>query len=179
MEETLKIGKKVVLLGDPAVGKTSLIRKFVMDFFDDKYLETLGTKVTNKVLKFQDPEKKMHIELRMSIWDIMGQESYRLIQKSAFRAASGAILVADLTRKETLDNLDNWISELFNITGVIPVIFVGNKKDLIENVSEKNENLEHLSKSYLTVFYLTSAKTGENVDDAFETLGQMLLNTTS
>ena len=86
--------------------------------------------------------------------------------------------MADLSRKETLENLDSWISELFNIIGKIPVIFIGNKKDLIQNVSEKHENLELLSKSYSTKFYLTSAKTGENVEDAFKTIGQILVNKT-
>ncbi len=115
------MGKKVLLLGDPAVGKTSLIRKFVQDIFDDKYLETLGAKVTNKVLTLSSPDKKKHIELKMLIWDIMDQKTYRLIQKSAFQGTIGAILVGDLSREETFENLESRISELFNITHEIPV----------------------------------------------------------
>ncbi len=178
MEETIRVIKKVLLLGDPAVGKTSLIRKFVQDIYEDKYLETLGTKVTNKVLTFTSPDKKKRIELTMMIWDVMGQKNYRLIHESAFKGTAGAILVGDLTRTETLENLDNWISELFNIIGKIPVIFLGNKKDLIEMVSEKHKNLVYLSRSYQTKFYMTSAKTGENVEYAFKAIGQILVNTT-
>jgi small GTP-binding protein len=176
MTEIIQLVKKIVLIGDPGAGKTSLIRKFVLDLFDDKYLTTLGTKVTNKTMILAPQELNEKVELKLMIWDVMGQKEYRLIQESAFLGSSGAIIVGDVSRKETMDHLANWVSDLFNITGVIPLVFVGNKIDLMNNGTTDQENIEQLAMSYETPYFLTSAKTGENVEHAFQTLGKLLVN---
>jgi small GTP-binding protein len=176
MSEIIQMAKKVLLIGDPSVGKTSLVRKFVLDIFDDKYLTTLGTKVTNKTMILNSPELNKNVELKMLIWDVMGQKEYKLIQESAYQGSSGAIVVGDLSRKETLDNLGNWVSDLFNISGVIPLLFVANKLDLIDTASADVTELENLSMSYEAPYYLTSAKTGENVENAFHALGINMIN---
>lgn len=177
MSDIIQMAKKVLLIGDPSVGKTSLVRKFVLDIFDDKYLTTLGTKVTNKTLILTPQDLNKRVELKMLIWDVMGQKEYRLIQESAYQGSSGAIVVCDLSRKETLDHLGNWVSDLFNISGVIPLLFVGNKIDLMDTSTLDVTELDNVSMSYEAPYYLASAKTGENVEDAFHTLGLNMINT--
>jgi Ras-related protein Rab-1A len=177
MSDIIQLAKKILLIGDPAVGKTSLIRRFVLDIFDDSYISTLGTKVTNKTMIINLPELNQRVELKLMIWDVMGQKEYQMIQESAYRGANGAIIVGDLTRKESLDNLGTWVSDLFNITSVIPIVFVGNKVDLIEIASINRQELEHLAMSYEAPFVYTSAKSGENVESMFDILAKMIANT--
>ncbi|MCK5562290.1 MAG: GTP-binding protein, partial [Thermoplasmata archaeon] len=83
MTEMMTLSKKILLLGDPAVGKTSLIRKFVYDIFDDNYISTLGAKVTRKSLYYNHPTQEIKIEMKLMIWDMMGQKEYGLIHQSA------------------------------------------------------------------------------------------------
>lgn len=175
MSETIHLAKKVLLIGDPSVGKTSLVRKFVLDIFDDKYLTTLGTKVTNKTLLFAPEALNKRVELKLLIWDVMGQKEYKMIQESAYQGSSGAIIVGDLSRKETIDNLGNWVSDLFNISGVIPIVFVGNKIDLVDPNSVSKVELDNLSMSYEAPYLITSAKTGENVEATFQELGKVIV----
>src|SRR3972149_9514351 len=94
--------KKGVLLGDSAVGKPSLIKRFVLDAFEDSYVATVGSKVTKKELAIPRPDKT--VNLTMMIWDLLGQEGYTSFHTWTFQGVYGAILVADLTRRETLDN---------------------------------------------------------------------------
>ena len=100
MAETLQLSKKVLLLGDPSVGKTSLIRKFVHNMFNDKYISTLGTKVSSKRLIFKHPTQDQIFELKLMIWDVMGQKEYAMLHRSAYQGAQGALLVCDITRNE-------------------------------------------------------------------------------
>jgi small GTP-binding protein len=167
--------KKVILLGDGAVGKTSLIRRFVEDEFDDDYIFTIGTKVTKKeVTVSKDGEDVL---VTMMIWDILGQTDFHRTQAEAFSGAAGALLVCDLTRKETLDSLGKyWIPEFEKEAGAVPRIFLGNKADLGEKMSEGEftETAKGLSAGALTLE--TSAKTGQNVAEAFEALAKQLVD---
>ena len=90
------IKRKILLLGDGAVGKTSFIRRFVVDKFSDDYITTIGTKVTKKDLRIESPSKA--VELTFMIWDVLGQKGYKNIQESAFQGSKGALLVYDVTR---------------------------------------------------------------------------------
>jgi small GTP-binding protein len=176
MTDIIQIAKKILLIGDPAVGKTSLIRRFVLDIFDDSYISTLGTKVTNKTMILSPQEISQKVELKLMIWDVMGQKEYQLIQESAYQGASGAVVVGDLSRKETLDHLSIWVSDLFNITGVVPTVFVGNKVDLLDPNSMNKDEIEHLAMSYEAPLLYTSAKDGQNVENTFQILGNLLIN---
>ena len=103
---------KICLLGDGAVGKTSLIKKYVYDKFEDKYLLTLGTKTTRK--KIELPLKGGgHVELTLMIWDIMGQKEFERLHATFFQGSKGAIVVTDFTRKSTLEGVDNWIESFY------------------------------------------------------------------
>lgn len=115
---------KVVLIGDGAVGKTSLVRRFVDKRFDDSYITTIGTNVKKK--KIED------LDVNLLIWDLYGQKLNTDLQKANFKGANGAIVVYDLTRESTFKSVDDWLEELFEVTGEIPFIVLGNKYDLLE-----------------------------------------------
>lgn len=186
MSEKIRVKGKICLLGDLAVGKTSLIRRYVLDTFDDKYITTIGTKVTKKRLNIELPEKSKEVDLTLLIWDIMGQYQERLPttisqfnryipQQNYFFNSKGAIVVCDLTRKSTFKSVKVWISSLFEVTSEIPVIIVGNKIDLKEKHEIKKEEVETLAKEFNARFFLTSAKNGHNVEKMFYNLGDLLV----
>ncbi len=165
-----RIKMKVCLVGEAAVGKTSLIRRFVHDNFDDKYIQTLGTKVSKKEIELET-EGEDRIQVDMTIWDIMGQKGFReLLKEAYFYGAKGIIAVCDVSRKATLDDLDDWIEGVYSVTGRIPIEIFANKVDLGNKMEFGEEQVEQFSKAYDSPFHFTSAKTGENVEDAFKSL---------
>src|SRR5207249_11546858 len=118
------IKRKILLLGDGAVGKTSLIRRFVVDKFSDDYITTIGTKVTKKDLRLESPGKAT--DLTSMIWDVLGQKGYKGIQESSFQGAKGALLIYDVSRQETLQSLqDYWIPHLMSVTEAMPRVVGG------------------------------------------------------
>ena len=175
MDEKIELSKKIVLIGDSGVGKTSMIRKFVHDIFDDKYISTLGTKVSNKTVELIHPDKNFKITLNLLIWDVMGEKEYELFHQIAYRGAQGAFIVCDITRKETLDILPNWVSGLYKSAGEIPIVFIGNKNDLIDKKQFEIEDLSKIASTFKSQSFLTSAKTGENVEKAFLALSENIL----
>ena len=165
------IKRNIVLIGDASVGKTSLVRRFVTDDFSDKYITTIGLKVTKKEIDIGLDDDKTNMILM--IWDIIGQKGYKQTQSLSFKGVNGALLVADLTRKDTLDSLlEYWIPLVVKAVGPVPLIFLGNKADLkdeaefglkeIEAVAKKSQKFGSTNECFLT-----SAKTGDNVEDAF------------
>ena len=180
------VKKKVLLLGDSAVGKTSLTRRFVFDIFEDAYIMTIGSKVSRKELRIETPNKT--VDLTLMIWDVLGREGYTAFHARTFAGVHGALLVADLTRRETLHNLERyWIPSLFKVVENVPLVFVGNKADLkgefefqpsdLAEVADKhNGGLREALRPPLSTTVTTSAKTGENVEAAFESLGGLLLS---
>jgi small GTP-binding protein len=175
MDEKVELSKKIVLIGNPGVGKTSMIRKFVHDIFDDKYISTLGTKVSNKTVEIVHPHTNIKMSLNLLIWDVMGEKEYELFHQIAYRGAQGAFIVSDLTRKETLDILPNWVSGLFKSAGEIPIVFIGNKNDLIDQKQFEIEDLAKIASTFNSPSFFTSAKTGENVEKAFKILSENIM----
>ena len=175
MSELVQIKRKIVLVGDPEVGKTSLIRKFVLDQFSDRYLITVGTKVTSKRIIYPYANNGSKIELNLMIWDVMGQKGYKLVPQTAFYGAHGAIMVCDLTRKETLHNLTFLTSWVFEIAAQVPLIYVGNKNDLKDKMVFGKLAIADIATAFKAPYIITSAKTGENVKTAFNVLGKMIL----
>ena len=166
MAEELIAKRKYCLLGEGAVGKTSLIRRFVTDQFDDRYITTIGTKVTKKSVHLNNPERGARVD--MMIWDIMGQQGYRgMLQESYFHGASGGMAVCDVTRPETLDNLQEWINGLRGVCGDIPIVILANKADLRDIAQLTPDTLQSFAKENGTTGYFTSAKTGANVEKTF------------
>jgi small GTP-binding protein len=167
------ISRKICLIGDFSVGKTSLIRQFVDKQFSDEYLSTVGVKMSRKMVALsQKPQ-----ELQLIIWDIEGSNKFKGIAPSYFQGAKGAVIVGDITRQETLDHLGGHIQSFLAVNPKSYIVIALNKSDLIEA-----EYLEKLRKLYLfsdnacvLATYLTSAKTGNNVDEIFQKLSQSLL----
>jgi len=159
---------KMCLIGDVGVGKTSLIRRYVLDVFDDKYIATIGTKVTKKDIRVKNPKSGSEEDITLLIWDIMGQPSFREVLREAyFYGAQGAIAVCDVTSKESLTELRYWIKAMSATTGRVPIVFLGNKCDLKDEARVTIEELEMFSKKHEGAAMLTSARTGYNVEQAF------------
>jgi len=167
---------KICLIGDVGVGKTSLIRRFVMDVFDDKYIATIGTKVTKKEIEVKDPATGKPQNVILLVWDIMGQPSFREVLREAyFYGVEGAIAVCDVTSKESLGELRYWIKAMTSTTGKVPIVFLGNKCDLRDETRVSYQELEIFAKKHDSPALLTSAKTGYNVEQSFSILIEMML----
>src|SRR3972149_11083471 len=120
VDVTEYLKKKVVILGDGAVGKTSLIRRFVVDTFSDEYITTIGTKTTKKDVVVDFDGKEWNLSLM--VWDVLGQKGYSEVQNSALEGARGVILVYDVSRPETRGSLvDYWIPRVWKGVGGPPV----------------------------------------------------------
>ncbi len=164
---------KICLVGEAAVGKTSLIRRFVLDNFDDKYIQTLGTKVSKKELSSSLEGGDLKID--MTIWDIMGQKGFReLLKEAYFYGAKGIIAVCDATRKKTLEDLDDWIEGVYSVTGKIPIEFLANKIDLQDQIQVTEDDMIQAARAYGSPHHFTSAKTGVNVETAFQSLAERI-----
>jgi len=178
MGEVLRIKTKVCLVGEAAVGKTSLVRRYVLDEFDDRYITTLGAKVSKRELGYEVPDKDASVRMDMTVWDIMGEKGFRdLLKEAFFPGAKGVLAVADLTRYSTLKELDDWVQSVFNVVGEIPVVYAINKIDLKDEVMilYGDKEIEQAARAFDAPHYYTSARTGENVESAFRHLGGMIL----
>jgi small GTP-binding protein len=173
VEDERNIVGKLVLLGESAVGKTSLRKRFMGRGFHASHLMTMGVDFAQKKLKLEQMNKS---ELELQIWDIAGQDSFKLIRARFLQKADAAFLIFDVTRENTFYQLKKWTEELvrINTTRQIPILLIGNKIDLQQlddkKIEEYNIFLNKLEKAYPIIskgFIFTSAKTGENVEDAF------------
>ena len=125
------VKKKICLLGSFAVGKTSLIERFVYDRFDEKYLTTIGVKISQKALPpIEEPNRSRMIQHTFLIWDIAGLEKFDNVVNNYFRGAAGALFVADLTRAETIEHLEHLYERFFAFNPDAVVIVLGNKLDI-------------------------------------------------
>lgn len=173
--EAKRMKVKVCLVGEAAVGKTSLIRRFVLDNFDDKYIQTLGTKVSKKEMLTPNADPSGELRIDMTIWDIMGQKGFReLLKEAYFYGAKGILAVCDATRKKTLEDLDDWIEGVYSVTGKIPIEFLANKIDLKDQVQVTEDDMIQAARAYDSPFHFTSAKAGVNVELAFQSLAERI-----
>ncbi len=175
--ETLKA--KICLIGEAAVGKTSLVRRYVEDAFDDRYISTLGSKVSLKRLWLTprgDPSKVIEVEL--SVWDLIGERSYiDTLHQAYLKGMQGVIAVADVTRYSSFEALDEWIPAAFRIAGEVPLALVVNKIDLRNEVMclyDEREPEEKAAK-YRGFAMWASAKSGENVNETFGKLSMEIV----
>lgn len=158
------VQKKVCLLGDFAVGKTSLIRRFVEGRFDDKYLSTIGVKISRKTLERDDHR------LNLLIWDLAGGDDFSKASANYLRGAAGALLVCDLTRAETLATLTDYAQQLRELDETAVLVLVGNKADLLEERQISDDALAAAAEAFAAPYLLTSALTGHHVEAAFHHL---------
>lgn len=165
------LSKKICMLGDFAVGKTSLVRRFVHDVFDDRYISTIGVKVSRKPATVSSGDRV--VDLTMILWDLAGSEEFSQMRSAYLRGAAGALLVYDLTRPETLTRLVDYASQVRQTTAEASFVVVANKSDLIpvsENGAQANAAAldgRALAASLGAPFLSASALTGFNVEEAF------------
>lgn len=177
MSDSTDLRLKICLLGEGAVGKTSLIRRFVFDEFDDAYITTIGTKITKKEVRLHHPTKDKEVNVTLLVWDLMGQKGFRnLLQEAYFYGAHGLIAVCDITNKDSLTELEEWVDSAYSVTEEVPVVFLANKSDLKDDaVFTLDDVKQHVSKFKRAMYYTSSAKTGENVEKVFETMSNVIL----
>ncbi|MHA1341322.1 MAG: Rab family GTPase [Promethearchaeota archaeon] len=170
--ESGEIVMKVIVIGDGGVGKTSLLRKYVKKQFEHKYLPTVGVNISKQPIKMRGKE------INLMFWDIAGQPQFYLLHKVYYNGANAAILMFDLTQSHTFFNVKNWYNELVKYDlKDIPIILVGNKCDLKKErkiIEPMAENL--MEQLGISVYYETSALTGENVNEVFERIIEMYLD---
>ena len=163
------IQKKICLLGAFAVGKTSLVMRYVNSIFGEKYHTTVGVKIDKKQLTSQGKD------ITLMIWDLAGQDDLTRLRTSYLRGVAGYVIVADGTRPFSLNTAINMHKEAREYTGDVPFIVAINKADLKdEQWQVEAEQLKALEDEGATII-LTSAKTGDGVDEAFQTLTESML----
>ncbi len=169
VKKKLKI--KVTVIGDGSVGKTSLIQKFTQGTFQTDYIKTIGAQLT----KYKTEIDGYRIEL--IFWDIAGQDNFHFLRPSFYRASKAAIIVYSLEEnnlgERSFDNITSWYEDVKQFCGEIPVVVFANKVDLINEQSLVKTKIQNLVKrrNFLG-YYITSAKTGQGLDDAFNTLSK-------
>ena len=170
---TKNVKMKICLVGEEGVGKTSLIRRFVLSQFDEKYLRTVGTMVSKKVVDL-GPIDATLFKLHMLVWDIMGRRDFMSLYKEAYFSRSRGILaVCDMTRPETLDALNDWMDGINSSIGQVPMIVLANKRDMTEHVRIEEDDILAMCEVQNAPYLLTSARTGENVEIAFQKIAEM------
>ena len=160
--------KKICMLGSFAVGKTSLVRRFVESIYSDVYQTTVGVKIDKKNIQVNGSE------VSLVLWDIYGEDDYQKMRWSYLRGASGYLLVADGTRKATLEKARELEQRAREEAGEIPFVFVINKCDLLQDW-EVDDSFEAQMRAQNWSLLRSSAKTGEGVEEAFSLLVQKML----
>lgn len=162
---------KLILGGDGGVGKTSMVHRFVEDSFQTDYKSTIGTSIMKKECKFEGLQSKV----RFVIWDLAGQAQFKRVRQNYLAKAEAGILVYDVTRRDSFNNIENWYNEIKEITPSISLILVGNKIDLEDQREVSFEEGEALANKLGLSYIETSAKTGENINDSFKMLAFQLI----
>jgi small GTP-binding protein len=169
MNDSEKFRFKVVIIGNGAVGKTSLILKFTQGKFQKDYLKTIGAQVS-------DYNKKINGDkIRLIFWDIAGQDDFHFLRPSFYRASDAAIIVYSLEEndlgKRSFKHITKWHEDTKQFCGDIPIVLFANKVDLInEDSLNKSKIQEIVNKRNFLGYYITSALTGQGVHDAFNSL---------
>lgn len=160
---------KYIIIGDTAVGKSCILLQFTDKRFQPTHELTIGVEFGSRTLTIGE------MTLKLQIWDTAGQESFRSMTRSYYRGACGALLVFDLTRRESFNGLKKWLDEARrNAIPNLVIILIGNKCDLDQKRAVAKEEGEAFAKANGIVYVETSAKTSENVDEAFMTTARQI-----
>ena len=164
---------KVTVIGDGGVGKTSLIQRFIHGTFQKDYLKTIGAQISN----YKVEKEGRNIELLF--WDLAGQDDFHFLRPSFYKASKAAIIVYSLEDnnlgRRSFEHITDWHNDVKEFCGDIPVILFANKIDLINEESMNKDYLEKLiNDNNFTGYFITSAKTGKRVEDAFNFLIEAL-----
>lgn len=162
---------KILILGDAAVGKSSLVQRFIHGKFERQYLMTIGMEPYTRF------EEINGTKICYSLWDIAGEDKFKVMRKMFFHGAAGSLVAFDITRKESFDKVDTWISEAKNVAPNQSIVLVGNKNDLEDQRVITTEEGKATAARLECIDYIeTSALTGDHVAEAFNTIGKNLLN---
>ena len=161
---------KIIIIGDPGVGKTSLVKQFISEKFSRDYRITIGTNIFTQNLTLNTGEIT-----KLQIWDIAGQERWVEMRHLYYKGAHGVMMVADLTRRKTFEQLVKfWKNDLMKHCKNVPIILIANKNDLINEI--RPEEIENIRKDICASYiFNTSAKDGTNVNKSFEVLADEII----
>ena len=161
---------KIITLGDSHVGKSSLIIKFIENKFTTNYLTTVGFDLKCKTIQMNDEE------IKLIIHDTAGQERFRSLASNYIKKANGVLLVYDISDKKSFDNIGKWMDDIIEESdNKIPIVLAGNKCDLKQERVITKEEGENIAKQYNLIFFETSCKDGDNVENCFKELTQQIL----
>ena len=167
---------KIVLIGNVAVGKSSIIKRFVHNIFNEEYKGTIGTESSRKSLLISDNKK-----VNLSIWDTCGQEKFRTVTRQYYRDTQAILLVFDLTDEKSFDDLQSWYEEAVEYINEIKCIFFlfGNKSDEKEKIIINEKDVKNFMRKNQKIkkYFEVSALDGHNIDLAFDKIGQYLVMT--
>jgi small GTP-binding protein len=161
------IKRKICLLGAPGVGKTSLVARFVKSIFSEKYQATVGAKVDKKTVQVGGED------VQLIIWDMAGDSAERISHSPHLRGAAGHLVVADGTQPESLEEAHRVVHEVAALYGPLPLVFLVNKNDLANLWRVSAAEIDRLGADHGKPF-VTSAKTGEGVEQAFVMLAEKM-----
>ncbi len=168
------LGNKIVLVGDGGVGKTCLISRFITGHFESNPGSTNGASYASKTIDYP----KLNKSLLLDIWDTAGQEKYRSLTKFFYKDALMVIMVYDITRRESYDNVKNYWYKEIQENGEKNVVFgiAGNKSDLYEEEAVPEKEAREFAQSVNAIFALTSAQNNSGVNQLFEDMGSRFLD---
>ena len=162
---------KILVIGDTSVGKTCFIMRYADNIFQESYISTIGMDYKLKNITLENGKL-----VKLQIWDTAGQEKFHSITKSFYKGANGIILIYSVLDKNSLQNVKNWMDSIkAQVPENVAIILVGNKKDDEERRVVSYEQGEDMAESYKLPFFECSAKTGENLDKAFDSLVKKIL----
>ncbi len=165
----LSIQRKICILGDFSVGKTSLVRQYVEGIFDDQYLSTIGVKVSRRIVDVSDEKK-----VTLIIWDVAGSEEFNGKHTSYLQGSSAALLVCDLTRSVTLPTLRKYVQRMREVEPAAVFVVIANKSDLADQFEVTLGEVKSFANEIQSPCFVTSAKTGEHVEEAFTQLALVM-----
>ncbi|MHA1793755.1 MAG: Rab family GTPase [Promethearchaeota archaeon] len=169
---------KVILLGDAGTGKTTLAHRYMTGLFKQNKL-TLGVQFhIKRIFISLDSNPSVKYNVKLQIWDFAGEKRFRFLLPSYCRGAHGGLFLYDITNKNSLGNVTEWIELIHQNAGNIPLLLVGAKNDLEDHREISREDGITAAKDYNMVGFIeTSSKTGYNVESAFETITKLMLKT--
>ena len=170
-DENYEILIKLVILGDVSVGKSNFLYRFVDGEFNPIHVATVGFDFKSRVWEIPNLKKKV----KFQIWDTAGQEKYMSINKNLFQRVQGIILMYDITREDTFNNLSKWMEHIKENANGIPLILIGNKSDLNNERKVNEEDGKAFAKNNKIIFLEASAKIGTNVEESFMKLSELII----
>jgi small GTP-binding protein len=154
---------KVVVVGDSGVGKTCFLIRFVRDMFDEESQPTLGVEFLTKIVVTE------RHRIQLQLWDTAGQELFRSVTRGYYRGSAGALLVFDLTSRDSFENIGRWLQDIRDVARAdVVALLIGNKADKADERVVTTEEATEFAKSHQIQYFETSAKTGANVAAAVE-----------